>query len=89
MWQRMLGKTRWLATQVLRLVNEFDRRPRTRCSVCGSTDVEHAMWVAVNTGEPTDLFGTWNYGDNCWCNDCGEHYPLVDPVDQEDRGRPA
>lgn len=43
------------------------------CSVCNSTDVETAMWVNHETGEPNGYFGdeeiifdkTYNYCNNC------------------------
>ena len=47
------------------------------CSVCGSENVQHAMWVSVNTGDVHDEFGSWCSGDNSWCEDCDEHTELV------------
>lgn len=40
------------------------------CSVCGSAEVQHAMWVTLNTEQVRGEFGTWNYDDNTWCPDC-------------------
>jgi hypothetical protein len=48
------------------------------CAVCGSENVQHAMWVSVNTGDVHDDFGSWCSGDNSWCEDCEEHTDLVE-----------
>ena len=77
------GQPELLEVRLLVEIERLEGLPKTRCSVCGGTDVEHAMWVEVNGERVSEPFGTWNYGDNCWCNDCREHHPLVDPVDQE------
>jgi len=52
-------------------------KPVYVCAVCGSENVQHAMWVAVNTGDVNDDFGSWCAGDNSWCDDCEEHTGLV------------
>jgi hypothetical protein len=49
-----------------------------RCTVCKGTNVEMAMWVNPNTNEVGGDFGTFNYGDNTFCNDCGENHDLED-----------
>jgi hypothetical protein len=53
------------------------------CCKCGSTEVQHAMWVELNTDTVRDPFGTWCYVDeavrrghtsgNSWCNGCDKH----------------
>ena len=48
------------------------------CAVCGSEDVQHAMWVNVNTKEVFEDFGTWCSGDNNWCEQCEEHTEIVE-----------
>lgn len=53
------------------------------CSVCGGTNVEHAMWVAMNEDRSAGEFGTWNYSGSAHCNDCGENQTLVDYVKPE------
>jgi hypothetical protein len=44
-----------------------------KCKRCGGTNVQHAMWVLLNTNEPKDDFGSWCNGDNSWCSDCDDH----------------
>jgi len=48
------------------------------CASCGSEDVQHAMWVDMNTNEVHDIFGSWCHGDNSFCNGCGENSELVE-----------
>jgi hypothetical protein len=53
------------------------------CAVCGSLDVQYAVWHSPNTGEVFDLFGSWNAGDNTFCATCDiegrdPNPPLVD-----------
>ena len=57
------------------------------CSVCGSGDVQHAMWVRVNTDEVLDSFGGWDSSlyDNSWCEACGEHHRLISKAEYEER----
>ena len=43
------------------------------CARCGGENVEHAMWVRLNTEEVLDVFGSWCHGDNSWCDDCEDH----------------
>lgn len=40
------------------------------CEVCGSLNVQYAVWYSPNTGETHDVFGSWNAGDNTFCADC-------------------
>ncbi len=40
------------------------------CATCGSEDVQHAMWVRLNTNEIREEFGTWNEDDSTWCDVC-------------------
>jgi hypothetical protein len=47
------------------------------CKECGGANVQHAMWVCLNTNEPQDDFGSWCNGDNSWCGDCEDHADLV------------
>lgn len=54
------------------------KKPSYWCARCGGTNVQHAMWVDVNTDEVHDAFGSWCNGDNSWCHDCGEHTQLLD-----------
>lgn len=44
-----------------------------RCKECNGTNVDHAHWVNLNTEEVGEVFGSWCYGDNQYCNDCCEH----------------
>lgn len=48
------------------------------CAVCGSDDVEHAMWVTLKTDKVGEVFGTWCNGDNNWCPKCDEHTELIE-----------
>lgn len=52
--------------------------PTYVCSVCGGDNVEHAFWADPNTEQVNGEFGTWNYDDNVFCNDCGEHHDIVE-----------
>lgn len=49
-----------------------------RCYRCGGTNVQHAYWVMVNTDEVMDVFGSWNQTDTCYCEDCKDHWPIVE-----------
>jgi hypothetical protein len=40
------------------------------CAACGSLNVQYAVWYSPNTGAAHDLFGSWNAGDNTFCEDC-------------------
>jgi hypothetical protein len=40
------------------------------CAECGSLNVQYAVWMSANTGETHDVFGSWNAGDNTFCEDC-------------------
>lgn len=44
-----------------------------RCRECGGANVQHAMWVCLNTDKTRDAFGSWCHGDNSWCDDCDDH----------------
>lgn len=44
--------------------------PRVCCAVCGSINVQHVAWISSNTGEIREDFGSWNAGDNTFCEDC-------------------
>lgn len=46
------------------------------CETCGGPNVQHAMWVSLNTNRVHDEFGTWNYDGSTWCDDCGEHVKI-------------
>lgn len=39
--------------------------------------MQHAVWIRSNTREVTDVFGTWNFGDNTFCEDCDDNTDLV------------
>lgn len=40
------------------------------CCVCGSLNVQYAVWHSPNTGVTHDMFGSWNAGDSSFCEDC-------------------
>src|SRR3990167_8535913 len=40
------------------------------CTECGSLDVQYPVWFSPNNGSTHDLFGSWNNGDNQFCEDC-------------------
>jgi len=40
------------------------------CRVCGSHDVQYSIWYSPNTDQTHDLCGSWNNGDNSFCEDC-------------------
>lgn len=40
------------------------------CEVCGSSNVQYSVWYSPNTGQTHDMFGSWNNGDNSFCEDC-------------------
>jgi hypothetical protein len=58
------------------VLNARQPEPTYRCSKCKGTNVQHAHWVMVNTDEVLDEYGSWNNGDNNYCNDCGDHQEL-------------
>lgn len=45
-------------------------KPVVCCKVCGSINVQYAIWHNPNTGEVGECFGSWNAGDNTFCADC-------------------
>lgn len=47
-----------------------DDGPECCCAICGSVNVEYAVWHNPNTGAVGELFGSWNAGDNTFCADC-------------------
>ncbi len=58
--------------------------PTYVCSVCGGENVEHAFWADPNTEEVGGEFGTWNYDDTRYCQDCGANHKLVEVSDSGD-----
>ena len=44
------------------------------CSNCGGTNVEMKTWYNPNTNEICDPISSDQ--EDCWCNDCEEHYEL-------------
>lgn len=44
-----------------------------RCETCGGYNVEHAMFVSLNSERILEPYGSWCFGDNAWCADCEEH----------------
>lgn len=52
-----------------------------RCARCHGREVQHAMWVHLNTNEVLSPFGTWCWGDNSWCQDCDDHTDIIDGED--------
>lgn len=48
-----------------------------RCGCCGSTNVQHVMWVRTNTHEVQDDYGDWRSLDTKWCEDCADHVALI------------
>jgi hypothetical protein len=44
------------------------------CEECGCRDVEHAMWVDLNTGVAGEPFGSWCNGDNAFCPSCDTNH---------------
>ena len=50
-----------------------------RCSKCGGTNVQVAMWVRVNENKIMDDFGSWDFEDTKYCEDCDEHVRLIEP----------
>jgi hypothetical protein len=41
------------------------------CKECGSLDIQHRVWIDVNTGEVVDRGNVER--DDLWCADCREH----------------
>lgn len=49
------------------------------CAVCGSPNVSYAIWHHPNNEDTDgDVFGSWNAGDNTFCDDCDDNSDLVD-----------
>ena len=66
--------------QTLSSIND----PSDICSVCGSPNVSYAVWYRPNTEEVGESFGTPNYGDNTFCDDCDANHDLLSKgVDDE------
>ncbi len=59
--------------------------PKHYCRACGGTNVQHAVWVRLNTNEVLEAFGSWCYGDNSWCEDCETHVQ-IGMGDDDDEG---
>ncbi len=57
--------------------------PEVICLECGSDNVEYTVWYNPNTDETGDMFGSWNFGDNSYCNDCEENRPLLSRGEDE------
>lgn len=59
------------------------------CHECGSRDVQHAMWVELNTGKTHEDFGSWCNGDNSWCEVCQAHVhiELEEAIDLENKAK--
>ena len=49
-----------------------------RCEECGGTNVQHAMWVELNTDKIVDVFGSWCEEDSAFCSDCEKATQIVD-----------
>ena len=64
--------------RLLRLVREFLDPTKVCCAECGGSDVSYAIWHRPNTDENGDVFGTWNSGDNTFCDDCDDCTNLID-----------
>lgn len=52
-----------------------------KCKKCGSTKVQHALWVSLNSEEVGAVFGTWNSDDNSFCPDC-EEWGCIESVEE-------
>lgn len=55
------------------------------CAVCGGADVQHAMWVSLNTNAIHEAFGGWCYGDNNYCPNCDDHTEIIEKVEYDKR----
>lgn len=56
------------------------------CSRCGGIDVSYAVWYHPNAADTTgEIFGSWNAGDNTFCDDCDEPTDLVDKSAEPER----
>jgi hypothetical protein len=53
--------------------------PEAICSVCGSDDVEWAVWYDAKAKAVGDNFGSWNNGDNTYCSNCEDNTNLIIP----------
>ena len=51
-----------------------------RCAECGSSKVQHAHWVELNTETVLEPFGSWcgSLG-NSWCAECEAHGRITYP----------
>ena len=58
------------------------------CSECGSDDIDHAMWVGVNTNEVGGVFGTWCEGDSNFCNGCDQHTYFIERREYDKKNKP-
>jgi hypothetical protein len=59
---------------------------RYRCATCGSENVEHAVWVSLNSAVHGPAFGEWCSPDeeNSWCKDCDNNARLLAPWEDAD-----
>jgi len=55
------------------------------CKECGGNNVEIAAWVDPNDYEYIEDFGSWDNGDNTWCEDCKAHNELVELQTEKER----
>jgi hypothetical protein len=51
--------------------------PEVICGDCGSENVEYVAWYNPTTEEVGESFGTFNYGDNSYCNECDDHKDII------------
>lgn len=47
------------------------------CKNCGSTLVSYMTWYYPNDRRAADDVPDLSDEENCWCDDCEEHYPLT------------
>ena len=53
------------------------------CEHCSGTNVQHAMWVDLNTKTIEEDYGTWCGDGNSWCCDCEAHRPITILVEKK------
>ncbi len=71
------GHKRWWSTKNHCLYHRKEAQMIFSCEVCGGTNVQHAMWVDLNTDKIEDDYGSWCGDGNSWCCDCQEHTPIT------------
>ncbi len=64
--------------KLVRLVREFLDDAKVCCADCGGSDVSYAIWYRPNDDQNGDVFGSWNSGDNTFCDDCDDCTNLID-----------